>query len=151
MDLEALRAQARTSMRSGGSTGDEAPWHKWSDSPEVIGELQGVETFTKKDGEEATYALVNTAGGPVKVGLDYAVLRSEWSKHRPEVGDTLVIMRGEEKATSQSGREFWPFGVSVFRKGSEDAPPSAGDSQLGIVVLEDQVVKRVDPDDDLPF
>lgn len=153
MDLDQLRQAAITAMQSAGTNSDEAPWHKWSDSSEVVGELIGVETFTRKDGEQATYARIDTASGPVKVGLDYAVLKSEWAKHNPNPGDTVLIMRADEKATSNSGREFWPFGVSV----SSGAPSTSSSTQTpepiqqGLVVLEDQVTKRNDPDDDIPF
>jgi hypothetical protein len=155
MDLDQLRQAAMTAMQSAGTNSDEAPWHKWSDSSEVVGELIGVETFTRKDGEQATYARIDTEAGPVKVGLDYAVLKSEWAKHNPKTGDTVLIMRADEKATSNSGREFWPFGVSVSTSsGAPSAPatpPTSEPAQQGIVVLEDQVTKRNDPDDDIPF
>lgn len=145
--LEQLRQAAVDAMKNAASGGDGAPWHRWDDG-EVAGELIGVESFTRKDGEQATYALVRTSAGEVKMGLDYAALKNQWSKANPQPGDTILVMRGDEKQTSNNGREFWPFGLSV---------QPAQQALEGVVVMEDQVTSaRTNdpdnpPDDDIPF
>jgi hypothetical protein len=141
--LEQLRQAALDSLKSAGSGGDDAPWHRWDDG-EVAGTYIGTESFTRKDGETATFARVLTANGEVKMGLDYAALKREWTKQQPQPGDMILVMRGDEKATSNNGREYWPFGLSVQPKQQ---------ALEGVVVMEDQVSKPTDPDnpDDIPF
>lgn len=130
------------SVASGGSDG--TPWHRWADSNEVVGIYAGRDQFERQDGTTADFAILDTENGKVRVGLDYAVLRSEWSKKDPQVGDTVLIMRAEQKAESKSGREYWPFAVAVQK----------GQQKLAGVGIEDQVTKpqsSMDPDDDIPF
>lgn len=153
MGIEDMRSAALQSLDSAGVHSDDSVWHKWSDDSELEGYYVTTEQFTRKDGTEAIYARIDTTKGPMKMGLDYAVLRSEWERCDPQPGDHVMVIRAEEKKLSSNGREFWPFGVAVEKgSGSTNVVEQVQQSFQGVVVLEDQV-KRNDPDnpDDIPF
>lgn len=153
MGIEDMRSAALQSLESAGTHSDDGVWHKWADDSELVGVYVTTEQFTRKDGTEATYARIDTPAGPVKMGLDYAVLRSEWERNDPQPGDRVMVIRAEEKKLSSNGREFWPFGVAVESGSSPvQVVEQVQETFQGVVVLEDQV-KRNDPDnpDDIPF
>lgn len=153
MGIEDMRSAALQSLDSAGTHSDDGVWHKWTDEPELVGTYVTTETFTRKDGTEATYARIDTPSGPVKMGLDYAVLRSEWERNDPAPGDKVMVIRGSEKKLSSNGREFWPFGVAIEPGSSVgQVIDSVQEAFSGVVVLEDQVTSN-DPDnpDDIPF
>jgi len=125
MGVDELRKKAQESMKAGGSGGG-SQWHRWSDSNEVSGTYKEQGEFTRQDGTSGRFiVLTKEDGGDVKVGMDYAVLRSEWSDASPEIGDFVFIMRGAEKVQSSAGREYWPFGVSIEK--GDGAPAQEGE------------------------
>lgn len=154
MGMDDMRAAALQSLESAGTHSDESVWHKWADASELVGTYVTTEHFTRRDGTEAVYARIDTEDGPVKMGLDYAVLRSEWERNDPQPGDRVMVIRADEKKLSSNGREFWPFGVAV-EKGVNVAQvvEQVQETLSGVVVMEDQVSRRNDPDnpDDIPF
>lgn len=154
MGIEDMRSAALQSLESAGTHSDDGVWHKWADDSELDGFYVTTERFTRKDGTEAVYARIDTDNGPVKMGLDYAVLRSEWDRCDPQPGDRVMVIRGSEKKQSSNGREFWPFGVAVEKTSNQVSKAvEQVQQQLGAVVLMEDQVKRNDPDnpDDIPF
>lgn len=142
MGINEMLAAAEKKMNEGGSGGSPGgTWHRWSDENTVTGTFMDRDSFTRQDGTTADFVRINTANGLVKVGMDYAVLKSEWSDTDPQPGDSVLIMRGAEKVTGQSGREYWPF-VVVKESGQ-------GELEVEGIGLEDQV--RKDDEDDIPF
>ena len=140
MGIEEMLAAAEEKMgqvSTGGST--DGTWHRWSDDNTVAGTFMDRDSFTRQDGTTADYVRINTANGVLKVGLDYAVLRSQWSDADPQPGDSVLIMRGVEKVTSGTGREYWPF-VVVKESGVGELP---GEKTREPAAQEDE--------DDIPF
>ena len=140
MGIEDMLAAAEEKMgqvTTGGST--DGTWHRWSDDNTVAGTFMDRDSFTRQDGTTADYVRVKTEHGVVKVGLDYAVLRSQWSDAAPQPGDSVLIMRGVEKVTSGTGREYWPLVV-------------VKESGQGELAVEEEVKAAVKDDaDDIPF
>lgn len=112
MGIEDMLAAAEKKMGEVSSGGNpDGAWHRWSDESTVAGTYMDRDSFTRQDGTTADYVRVKTENGVVKVGMDYAVLKSQWSDADPQPGDSVLIMRGGEKVTSGTGREYWPFVV----------------------------------------
>lgn len=139
MGIEEMLAAAEKKMGEASTGGSpDGTWHRWSDDSTVAGTYLDRDSFTRQDGTTADYVRINTGNGVLKVGMDYAVLKSQWSDADPQPGDSVLIMRGVEKVTSQSGREYWPFVVvkesgqgelEVEPKTAAGHTPSSGDDE----------------------
>lgn len=112
---DAMR-EAATKVLTEGT--EEVPWHRWDESLEVMGTLVAVGDFTSKDGRHVEYAVLSQEDGSVvRVGLGYAVLRSQWQEKAPLSGDLIFIARAAEAIESQGGRSYYPFALVVKRAG----------------------------------